>query len=178
MLDKSLIRNRLARIRRGGEVARFHTERTIHENTVGEHSFNVAWLVNLLAPTTDFQRRYYLVLAALSHDLAEETIGDVPAPTKRALNIRELFGKYEEQLLEEVGLSYEKHLPEEDKRVLKLADALDGAFFCIGEVAMGNRRMSHVYQNFRRYVSQFEPFSSIETEVISYVDELWQEYSR
>lgn len=176
MLDRKLLKQRLAFIRRGGEVTRYHTERTIVPNLVGEHSFNVAWLVNLMTPSLDYQRRYFLVMAALAHDIAENITGDMPAPVKRHLDIREKMGAYEESLMSELALSYGTGLNKEDARVLKLADAMDGAFYCIGEAALGNRRMVAVFNNFRSYIAQLEPTAPVELAIVEYIDELWAEY--
>lgn len=175
MLDVHLLRERIAFIRRGGEVERYHTERTLHENTVAEHSFNVAWLCSLMAVNLDDGAKYRLLLAAMTHDLPEESIGDMPAPSKRRVG-RAVFDSYEQSLLTYYALSYKSLLTAEMQRILKLADVMEGAFYCIGEAALGNRRIDNVFKNFREYISELNPSSPVELAIVDYIDELWSKY--
>lgn len=63
---------------RGGYTTRYHTERTLREDTVGHHSFNVAAIVMYVRPDASAA----LLRAALLHDVAEHVLGDIPAPVK------------------------------------------------------------------------------------------------
>lgn len=151
---KNRLREQLEYIRAGGHVQRFHTKRTLMIDFVGHHSFNVAWLVHFMSPHLGSVERYTLLLAALEHDLPEGEMGDVPAPSKRELGIRQLWGEAEAQLQAEMGLGYESALSAEGKRLLKLADALDGALFSAHERAMGNTTMGVCYENFISYANE------------------------
>jgi len=177
MLDKEFFRGRLAFIRDGGETKRFHTMPMLTEDKVGHHSFNVAWLVNTLSTHLAQEARYRLVMAALEHDLAEHKTGDMPAPAKREMGIRKVMGDHEATLLEGYGLRYGDSLGNSEARLLKLADAMDGAFHCIGERALGNARVEVAYDNFRSYIKELEPNGPIELEIVSFIDDLWEKYN-
>jgi hypothetical protein len=76
-------------------------------------------------------------MAALTHDAAEQVVGDVPAPTKRYLGAEQL-DSLEEDVRRAYGLAY--CLTDDEKRRLALADALDGLLYCSTELTLGNRR--------------------------------------
>lgn len=176
MLDKNLLRAKISFMRAGAETQRYHTHRKLHEDTVGHHSHGVACLVMLLSPTADPERRLLLLQAALTHDLAEHVVGDVPSPVKRKLGVREAFGAYEQEMMQEIGLAYEGHLNEAERRILKLADMMDGCFHCIGEASLGNRRIGEIYVNFRSYIRLLEPSGPVEEAIVEYIDDLWASY--
>lgn len=129
-----------------GYTTRYHTVRTLLQDTVGHHSYNVACILMHLRPGCSAK----LLRAALKHDMAEHIVGDMPAPAKRAMGIRELFGEHEDKVMAEHGVEPEDLMPDE-RWVLKLADSLDGLRFCIQERMMGNRSIVWVYDNFRSY---------------------------
>lgn len=177
MVNKDLLRARLAFIRQGSEVERFHTKRMIQRNDVGHHSFHVAWLAWLMGQGTNLSVGR-VVMAALAHDLAEHVVGDMPGDAKRELGIREMFGEFEAEQFLQVGLDFEGVLSEFEKRTLKLADMMEGCFFCISEASLGNGRVAVVFRNFRSYVEAFAPFNDVESVIVEYIDELWHYYSR
>ena len=133
----------------GGYTERYHTTHTILRDTVGHHSFNVAAIIMTVWPDASAK----LLRAALLHDVAEHKTGDMPAPAKRAMGIREVFSDYEQEAMAYAGVSYPELTPEEEW-ALKYADALDGMRFCVQERAMGNRLIDPVYYNFRDYVEE------------------------
>jgi 5'-deoxynucleotidase YfbR-like HD superfamily hydrolase len=152
----------------GGHTARFHTVPTLKIDTVGHHSYNVACLLMTLRPDAPA----HLLRAALKHDAAEHIVGDMPAPTKRALpdyhtvkfgpteeviTFREAFGKLEEDTAAQYGVSLEEQgLTKEETWLLKLCDAMDGLRFCAQERRMGNRhtKLTEAGLNFASYVEK------------------------
>lgn len=142
---------RLKFIYKGAKTKRFHTADTLTEQTVGEHSFGVAWLVWLIAPTA----RKELLLAALAHDLAEHIVGDVSSPAKRRFPaLKTALDAAEGTLLKDMGLDFESGLTDFEHRILKIADMLDGMLFCVRERRMGSRVVDDVYTNFRKYLEE------------------------
>jgi 5'-deoxynucleotidase YfbR-like HD superfamily hydrolase len=172
-MDKNLLRQRIDFIRRGSEVQRFHTMRTIQRNDVGHHSFHVAWLAWLMSP----RDAHGVVMAALTHDLAEHRTGDLPGDFKKDMGLSDDFAAYENKLMAGVGLEQlgECLLPEE-ARILKLADLMEGCFFCISERSLGNDRLGHVFANYRRYIGNMRPFHETEEIILDYIDEQWLRY--
>jgi 5'-deoxynucleotidase YfbR-like HD superfamily hydrolase len=145
-----LHRKQLNFVYNGGVSKRFHTCPTLTEQNIAEHSFGVAWLCELL---TDKKASKALIMAALSHDLAEWQVGDVPAPTKRQLQLTERLHEFEMNHLKVVEMYYEDELDDNEKRILKLADYLDGMNFCLRELSFGNSNLASVFWKFYAYCS-------------------------
>lgn len=142
---------RLQFIYAGAQTKRYHTADTLTDQTVGAHSFGVAWLVVALLPNAS----RHLLLAAMSHDLAEHRVGDVSSPTKRKYPaLKHLVDTAESELLDYYGLNYEAELTTEERRVLKLADNMDGMMFCVRERKMGSRAVCPIYENYFTYTNE------------------------
>lgn len=131
----------------GGETQRFHTITTLRPDTVGQHSYGVACVLMHVWP----QASARLLRAALKHDMAEAHTGDMPAPAKRALGIRERFATYEDDYLKSVGVEPEKLSPWE-AWLLKFCDSADGLRVTVRERAMGNQLIELANKNFQSYV--------------------------
>lgn len=163
------MRELLEFIRNGGRTKRFHTKLTLTPNTVAAHSFGVAWLCWVL---TEGSPSAQLLMAALAHDLAEWKTGDLAAPTKRALGLREVFAAYEDSFMVPLGLSFK--LGSDEERILKLADAMDGMAYCIEEKMLGNTGLEVVFNNFSSYVGEIK-CNNVELEVLGVLYEAWGE---
>lgn len=140
----------------GGETRRYHTHRPINDDTVGHHSYNVAMTIVCLWPDATAA----LLVAALTHDIAEHKVGDIPAPTKRHMpNIfgqpfRTFFATWEAAHILEAGLPTPT-LTKVEEWQLKFADSLDGMRFCLHERQLGNRTPinAEIFGNFAEYVA-------------------------
>ncbi len=133
----------------GSLVRRYHTVDTIKEDLVGRHSHGVAML---LWEMTGGEARAELLMAALVHDLGEQSIGDIPSPTKRALGEgMAAIDAMEDAALEAEGLMT-FNLTDEEKVLLKLADCADGMMYCVREKRLGNRNVAIVFSRFQSYV--------------------------
>jgi len=125
-----------------GEVRRFHTTRVLHPQSVGEHSWGVAfilqWLCYPLLPSAA------VLCAALCHDLPESETGDVPAPAKwRHAKLAEALDVAELDFVSTHGLEYDKlTLTTAEMRLLKFADMADLVAYCLIERRMGNTRLN------------------------------------
>jgi 5'-deoxynucleotidase YfbR-like HD superfamily hydrolase len=131
--------------RRGGRVQRYHTHTTLRVDTVGQHSHNVAMLCIMFC---DGKPGEALLMAALTHDLAEHILGDIPSPAKRAMD-RDKLNAMETQLLRDVG--FDTELSPFNDWVLKLADIVDGLLFCAEESEMGNNTLEDVHETYFNY---------------------------
>lgn len=139
--------------RRSGGTQRFHTHarRMIKTQDVAQHAYNVTLLALMLTRGTASQR---LLLACLTHDSGEHWVGDVPAPTKRAMEWRGTLSELEDtQIASEMGLS-PIELDVQDAFILKLSDSLEGLLYCLDEYEMGNRQMIGVARNFADYCDE------------------------
>lgn len=171
--DPVTTNERLTFIFRGGKTKRYHTEDTMTEQTVADHSFGVAMLVELMAP----ECRKELILAALTHDLAEHLVGDISAPVKRANpEIKLVLDHMESTRLNRVGFNYEEKLTKEEHYILKAADYIDGMMFCVRERRMGSRAVDHIYKNFESYVLKVLNHLPPEAELVfNAARNLWRE---
>jgi hypothetical protein len=120
-------------LRDAAAVKRFHTKRTIREDTLARHSFGVMQIIQCVFP----ECRKELLLAAMHHDLPEYITGDIPAPAKR--NSPQLAVILEEMEKGTTPLYQDFGLTPAEEFVLGWADRMELALWCIEEVTMGNR---------------------------------------
>lgn len=120
----------------GGLVERFHTRPGLRRNPTAQHQHGVAMLCYWLA---EEHPSAALLMSALTHDTAEQVVGDVPAPTKWALKLGDRLDRIEQDALSSYGLEFA--LAESERHKLRLADALDGLLYCSTELTLGNRRV-------------------------------------
>jgi 5'-deoxynucleotidase YfbR-like HD superfamily hydrolase len=135
-------------IQRSARVLRYHTEDTLQKQTVGEHTYLVMWWVWVLsggAPSAA------LLMAALAHDTPEVVTGDVPAPTKRRVGLRQAYEAMEDDVYEAIGYAAPA-LSTQERKLLKLADLLEGLMFCVSEIERGNRMILSVLRNYHNYI--------------------------
>lgn len=132
-------------------TTRFHCYSLIKSDTVGRHSHGVAFFVWYLMSEAPPMDRLPVLQNALFHDMAEFEVGDVPAPTKRRLGIRERLYTIENEVLERHGIPV-AILSEAQEMALSLADCLDGLAFCQREVEMGNVQMVNVALTYLDYI--------------------------
>jgi len=131
-----------------GQTQRFHTELTLRSQDVGQHCYGVFWLCYAL---TAGEMSNALMLAAMSHDAGERWTGDLPGPTKLRMNLTAQFDAEEDrELMTRVGFPRPVLKPTE-RAVLKLADAFDGAYYCLRELRMGNATVRTMMENFLSY---------------------------
>lgn len=153
---------------RSGGTQRFHTHaaRMLKTQDVAQHSYNVVWLAQMLSKGAASKT---LILHALAHDSGEHWVGDVPAPTKRSLGIREQLGAEEDRVISAMmGWTF-GDLAHHEQVLLKLCDSLEGALYCCCEIEMGNVQMIGVLDNFIAYVDEL---------VLSHQDTLRFSYER
>lgn len=143
----------LAFMRNGGGVRRFHCYRTVLTDLVGHHTYNLMSLLIIAVPPEFLTKG--LLLAAHQHDQPEFKTGDIPAPTKRGVpGLRDACAAAEGAAIAEACLpDYGASLTHDEHNMLKLADSLDGMFFCIEERRAGSRVLDNVFETYRGYVS-------------------------
>lgn len=129
------IATRLAAVREGGEVERCHTVPHIGEYKNGQHSWGVAMIVAILWPE-HFSR---LGLIALTHDVPERYVGDIPAQVLRANPLlRETVLGLEREVTQRLGIPFEMDLTEEEYQIFKAADRLELYLWCLEQMRRGN----------------------------------------
>jgi len=139
----SYVDTKMYDLRQSAMTRRCHTVPTIGHQTVGEHSFHVAMLV---LEITGGQPSMNLMKAALYHDLAETSTGDVPANTKwRSPLLKQKLEIMEEAFNRRHGLLVD--LTKDEQQLLKWADSLELGFYCIDQLMYGNKHVIDMYDN-------------------------------
>lgn len=134
--------------RQGLGVRRFHTWPTIGEQTVGHHSCGVALIIVMCHPNPSGA----LLSAAVTHDLSEGVLGDLPATTKwRNPALQAEWHKLERDVDTALGLPMDQ-LNEQDSASLLLADALEGLLFCREQLRLGNLNYRVVADNWIKHL--------------------------
>lgn len=131
-------------------VSRWHTVRTLGRQNLAEHSYEVALICARVGVGA------HVLLAALEHDLGEETTGDVPAPFKRgAPQAGDLIDRAEAQYATgALGCAPGVVLQASERWLLKFADIVSGLRFALDELELGNRRMLEGAVNFHLYMNR------------------------
>ena len=139
------MKDKLKNIRKGGRVERFHTVPVAgNKQTVASHSWGVASLIIELFP--EDAKNTELLKACLYHDMAEYSVGDVPAPTKwRFSELAKVQSEIENQVLKETG--FEWSLSYREEVLLKIADMLELLFYSVEQKEMGNQYFRKVFSN-------------------------------
>lgn len=120
-------------LRDAGAVKRYHTQRTLREQTLATHSFGVMQLILHVDPEASGN----LLRAAMFHDLPEYLTGDIPAPIKR--NSPRLAVMLEEIEAGAGILAPRWDLDQRETCLLKWADTMELLLFSLEELAMGNQ---------------------------------------
>lgn len=177
-------------IRNAGETRRFHTFPVLREQRVDAHSWQVAMLLWYIFGGREPGVRMELIMAALTHDMAEHKVGDLPSPGKRWLDneytmvhkddgdvrtFREAWGRMEQGIQADHGQNWECFLTDEEKEILKFCDVAEGALHCIRERALGNQLIAEAFHNFRKYVEEIVSDKARTYEVGKESVELWDD---
>jgi len=164
------LKDRIQWAHNGGRVVRFHQHIGHRMDTDARHSHGVAMMTLFLSEGIPSSN---LLLAALSHDLAEQCVGDVPFPTKRSLpGLREHLDGVERDWLRRYDLDFP--LTEDERHILSLADSLDGMLYCASEAALGNRTLHVVYVKWLAVV-EGAGRTAVQTEAINAVIDIYKE---
>lgn len=137
-----------------GLVRRFHTLADYSggaQQSVAEHSWGVALILNELCLRHQYPLNARLVVAALVHDAEEAYVGDMPAPTKwrfpalaKAMNVAEAAVRSE--------LAIDVWLSEDDHSLLKWADGLELYAYAQRRARDGAAAYRRVALNIRTYM--------------------------
>lgn len=126
-------------IRLAGQVIRYHTWPHIRQQSVGEHSWQVARILLAIAPGHPG-----LVKHAILHDIGELETGDLPYPIKADNEVLGgLMIDLEEEAIEYLcnrwGVPSGRHLTDQEKWVFKLAEFIEMWEWGLEEVLRGNK---------------------------------------
>lgn len=123
--------------REAADVTRYHTKRTLRQQSLGHHSFNMLTMLLVVAPAC----RKEVIEAVMYHDLPELHTGDVPAPIKRMHpTLGPLLTSIESELY---PLFRDIDLTADEVAMVKWLDTMELVLWCLEEKAMGNQYVVH-----------------------------------
>jgi len=141
--------------RRGLNVTRMHTVPHIRHYDNGGHSASAALIALELCKLNEVEpaQELDIIKYMLMHDVAEQFVGDVPADVKR-------IEPDIKSILDAVESNWErKNLPDKPLEMSKLcsslckaSDLIELGMFCVEELNMGNKGVTHVLQNVIDYL--------------------------
>lgn len=147
VMVRERLRAQLAALSRGSYVVRFHTRPQVQPQNVGHHTYGVIYLCWVLYGGKPSAA---LITRAITHDTPEFKTGDVPGPVKSANALRPM----EEAVLAQAFLPTPP-LTDDEERVLRLADLLEGMRHCVYERQLGNQLIRTCYERYKDKAEEF-----------------------
>ena len=161
--------------KQAGRVRRFHCDPCGIEQSVGEHSFGVAMMLELILGD---QCSHNLLRAALRHDLGEIFVGDVSATTKWNMELDlDAIEARAQVWMTGTGIA----LTELEQRALKAADVLDGMLTALDARIRGNMWAQGPYEAWHDYANRTNFFGLTSwarnrfCEVFNDIDNIWNQ---
>ena len=135
---------------KAGRVKRFHTT-DVPAQELGQHSWGVAMIVYAIYPKGEGfpEVPNRLMMAALTHDLAETETGDIPAPAKWANpKLDKLLGRLEKDFNERMGIDqFFKDLSAKEKHILAWADMFELCLYSMKHALVDNQDALKISRN-------------------------------
>lgn len=137
-------------IRSVAHIKRWSIVKTHRDQSVAEHTYNVAMYANDILSYLDLSPIFHVAVLqqALWHDVDEIFTGDIPGPAKRALThgksqYKEVLGKWMDKIFghfrhNRTGAGLSDLQQNIATAILKVADELDAACEMAAEFGMGN----------------------------------------
>lgn len=131
-----------------GDVVRFHNHVGIEKQKNSEHQWGVALILHFIYPSCS----KHLLVAALTHDAAEYFTGDIPFPTKAACpELSRLLVQLEKQWEADNGIERDLHW--EEHVAIKFCDTLEGMWYCVNQVKIGNINAKRPFRKWRKFIT-------------------------
>lgn len=126
--------------RLAGEVSRYHTWPHIRQQSVGEHSWQVARILLSIHPTASRS----MLIHCIIHDAGEIGTGDVPYPIKKENpNLKVIMDELEDETVNAMGVKWNFPVPillsPEEKIIFKLAEFIEMWEWALKEQMLGNK---------------------------------------
>ncbi len=124
-----------------GDVVRFHSTVGVEKQLLSSHQWGASLILQYIYPDCNKD----LLLATLTHDAHELYTGDIPAPLKwENKGVAEALSEVEVTWEKANGVHYELSFKEE--WLMKLADTLEGLWFCAQQLKNGSRASIYPYR--------------------------------
>lgn len=132
-------------------VSRWAIARTIHRQSVAEHSYFVTIYALQLCQLLQIPRNDVLpvVVHSLTHDMDECFTGDIPGPAKRAIRDETKYDSYIKRGIED-RFKWITGSPNYDTyaiKIVKTANLIDEVLYLCSERQLGNQSVEAFYQD-------------------------------
>lgn len=155
----------------GSQVVRFHSRPTLKPITDGQHQHGVAMLCIYLC---EGKPSANLLMAALTHDMAEQAASDMSSPAKRALGLGAVLEAYEHVHLTRHGFGHWAELTMEEERTLYIADQFEGMLSCVRERFYGNAYVCLPMRKWIKWMTEYKLADGAELDLYRAIVSLWQ----
>jgi len=141
-------------IRNLNHITRFNVRMRLHDENVASHSLFTGFIAYYLADRVrekglDVDPSKALILGCI-HDLEECVLGDVLLPTKHSGLVdryRDLEVEVKGKILRSLGINID--FSDLERKIVKVADYLEGYLYCIEEVDLGNRFFEDIMSKYK-----------------------------
>jgi 5'-deoxynucleotidase YfbR-like HD superfamily hydrolase len=148
---------RLVAARTGGAVERCHGIRHQMSYSNARHSWGVAMIILQVWPE-HFQD---LAAFAISHDVPEGWVGDIPMPVKKySQEIKSAVSLMESKIFALLQLPDEDDIPPDLRVIFKAADQFELWLWAMEERSFGNKHAECVVRELETYWEQEQPLPS------------------
>lgn len=139
----------IIKILQSGSVMRYHNTMIDRKQTLDQHSWEVAIILDYIYPEASKE----LLIYALVHDAPELYSGDVPAPAKRDVpGLKDLMDMVEKNYAKNALKLAENGFSEKDLLAVKYADILSGIWFTFNRMKAGDTKAEPIYETFIVYM--------------------------
>lgn len=122
-------------------IPRWAVVPVVRRQHVAEHSYYVSLYTMELLKLDAFRhwhsdKKLCAIQYALTHDMAEARMSDIPGPVKRMTQNKEKYDLVESRVVSDMG--YAGYVDEDIQKLIKVADLIDEYFYLSVEVSLGS----------------------------------------
>jgi 5'-deoxynucleotidase YfbR-like HD superfamily hydrolase len=138
--------------RAAARTQRCHNVPSLHQQTVGEHTFGMLTLLRLIYP----QASPVLMWTLLEHDVPEGITGDIPSPM---LHKFKFLKDGDAQAARDTAVDYDLYIASDrltklEYNIYKYCDRMELAIFSLEEVDTGNIKFLRLYNTCIRSIEK------------------------
>lgn len=158
----------IKKVLQSGSVMRYHNTRVDVKQTLDQHSWEVAIILQEIYPECSKE----LLVYALVHDAAEMYAGDAPAPAKRSVRgLKALLDKVEKTYARDVLGLPEPDFSAKDMLAVKYADILSGIWFTTKRMNTGDKEAGLIRNTFLEYYMGLDELNTKPNKVLQAIME-------
>lgn len=141
--------------RQAGLVRRWHTVVHLSPQSVGEHSWQLCRILLAIWPSCPA----HMLIHAITHDVGELRVGDMPSPAKTSLDLSDVLHKAEKSAHLKMCVPWALPAPvvltEQESVVFKLVECIDMYEWALYELELGNRTAKFIRSRCLNMIASF-----------------------